>query len=75
MKLRFTFVILAGALLATAAYRPLFADARLRPDVTAAMQRSFEAKRQATMARLAQDETQQLCTRYAPAAPPAAIAQ
>jgi len=35
---------------------------------------SFEAKNQATLERLTQDETQQLCTRYAPTELPADVA-
>lgn len=41
----------------------------------AAMQASFKDKGQATLARLDQDETQALCTRYAPAQPPGAAIQ
>ena len=44
-------------------------------NVAAAMQASFEAKRQATMERLVQDETQTLCTQHAPAPLPADIAE
>ena len=42
--------------------------------VAAAMQSSFEAKRQATMDRLVQDETQALCTAHARGALPAQVA-
>jgi sulfur-oxidizing protein SoxX len=45
------------------------------PDVAAAMRASFEAKKQATMDRLAQDETQALCTEHAPGPLPPDIAQ
>jgi L-cysteine S-thiosulfotransferase len=44
------------------------------PDVAAAMKASFEAKRQATMARLTQDETQRLCTQHAPGPLPRKVA-
>ena len=43
--------------------------------VAAAMKHSFEEKRQATMDRLDQDETQALCTAYAETKLPPAIAQ
>ena len=43
--------------------------------VAAAMKHSFEEKRQATMDRLDQDETQALCTAYADTPLPPAIAQ
>ncbi|MGH8595652.1 MAG: sulfur oxidation c-type cytochrome SoxX [Gammaproteobacteria bacterium] len=43
-------------------------------DVAAAMRASFEAKKQATMDRLTQDETQALCTRHAPAPLPSEVA-
>lgn len=46
-----------------------------QPDVAAAMQASFEAKKQATMERLTQDETQALCTQYAPDPVPADVAR
>lgn len=45
------------------------------PDVAAAMQRSFEARKQATMDRLEQDETQRLCTAHAPGPLPEAVAK
>ncbi|MBI2803320.1 MAG: sulfur oxidation c-type cytochrome SoxX [Gammaproteobacteria bacterium] len=50
------------------------ADAELMR-VTAAMKNSFEAKRQATLDRLDQDETQALCTSYTDSPLPPAIAQ
>ncbi len=43
-------------------------------DITAAIATSFEAKRQATMDRLVQDETQVLCTQHAQGPLPAEIA-
>ena len=46
----------------------------IAPDVAGQMQASFEAKRQATMDRLTQDETQTLCTAHARAPLPDRIA-
>jgi sulfur-oxidizing protein SoxX len=43
-------------------------------DVAAAMRASFEAKKQAAMERVEQDETQALCTAHAPGPLPAAVA-
>lgn len=43
--------------------------------IAAAMKNSFEEKRQATLDRLDQDETQALCTTYAQSALPPAIAE
>jgi L-cysteine S-thiosulfotransferase len=53
---------------------PCFADG---PDdrVVAAMEASFEAKKQATMDRLVQDETQKLCTEYGAGPLPPDIAE
>jgi sulfur-oxidizing protein SoxX len=50
------------------------ADEIAAPDVQAALQASFEAKGQATMQRLQQDETQALCTAHARAALPPDVA-
>jgi sulfur-oxidizing protein SoxX len=64
--------LLLAALCATA---PLTLADDASPDVGAAMRRSFEAKHQAGMERLNQDDVQALCTRYTPASlPPAAAA-
>lgn len=58
-------VVLAAVVAATCL--PLMAQAADPPDdtVAEAMKASFEAKRQATMDRLTQDETQTLCTMHA----------
>ena len=61
-------LLLAALCAATPA---LFAD-NAGPDAAAAMQRSFEAKKQAGMDRLLQDEVQALCTRYTTATLPPA---
>lgn len=53
---------------------PALCADRAAPDAAAAMQRSFEAKKQAGMDRLSQDEVQALCTRYTTATLPAADA-
>jgi len=63
--------VLAASLLAVSL--PLYA-AETAPDAAAAMQRSFEAKKQAGMDRLQQDEVQALCTRYTTATLPAEAA-
>jgi len=49
------------------------ADDLAPPDVPAAMQAAFETRKQATMDRLAQDETQRLCTAHTDG-PPAPVA-
>lgn len=53
---------------------PALCADRAAPDAAAAMQRSFEAKKQAGMDRLSQDEVQALCTRYTTATLPPADA-
>ncbi|MSR15215.1 MAG: sulfur oxidation c-type cytochrome SoxX [Gammaproteobacteria bacterium] len=47
----------------------------MRDTVVAAMEASFEAKKQATMDRLDQDETQTLCTQHAAGILPSAVAE
>jgi len=69
-SLRLPGALAAGLLIVSA---PLYA-AETAPDAAAAMQRSFEAKKQAGMDRLQQDEVQALCTRYTTATLPADVA-
>ena len=64
MKSHFKHIIRAGVVCVLSLQ--VQADGGDGPDVTAAMQASFEAKKQATMDRLTQDETQVLCTQHAP---------
>ncbi len=65
-------VLLAATLLAASLQTVAEEDA---PYPAAAMQRSFEAKKQAGMDRLTQDEVQALCTRYTTATLPPAEAE
>lgn len=71
---------LLGSLLGAALSLGLVATAQAEApaatlDVTAAMKAAFEDKRQATLDRLDQDETQKLCTRHRSQALPADVAQ
>lgn len=51
------------------------ADDVTAPDVSTAMRASFEAKKQAGMGRIEQDETQRLCSAPADSVPQAAVAR
>lgn len=80
MQMKLPLLIVLGGIAAltlpatTQAGGDLAPTVTITASVTAAMQASFEAKRQATMDRLTQDETQALCTQYARAPLPAAVA-